>query len=349
MSGSESKHESGPGLGLVVTPAFLPDQLELSSLNPPFTRSIIYRIEDIDHLLRRCEPKPVLITINNECREVGGNWSGWSDVMREIAERYTAQQILGVCVGNEFDIYWANNEQDVPPSFAAELCRTAARWLRPKGIKVVATSVAGPRWIDYLTQLATLVGDDADWFDFHGYGQRPDGWVPTSWGFGNLSTSLQLARDICGKPVIMSEYGVKIADAGSEALVAVFMGLAYQTVVKLGCPLVAWFAWCDQIGAPTEQGTQAFGLRDADGQKRPAWNAFAKINRTSDTLLRWRGIIGDGLLQMMRVDGTQPAQRSSTWLPLGVTPSDVEECYGENGTRYVWLLQTDRGFRFRPS
>ena len=147
----------------------------------------------------------------------------------------------------------------------------------------------------------------------------------------------------------MSEYGVKIADAGSEALVAVFMGLAYQTVVKLGCPLVAWFAWCDQIGAPTEQGTQAFGLRDADGQKRPAWNAFAKINRTSDTLLRWRGIIGDGLLQMMRVDGTQPAQRSSTWLPLGVTPSDVEECYGENGTRYVWLLQTDRGFRFRPS
>ena len=63
----------------------------------------------------------------------------------------------------------------------------------------------------------------------------------------------------------------------------------------------------------------------------------------------WAGKIGSGLLDMMVDDDTQPAQRSSTWLPLGVTPSDVEEAYGENGTRYVWLLQTGVGYRFAPA
>ena len=269
--------------------------------------------------------------------------------MLEISQRYTPDQLVGVCVANELDLFWSRDPNDVPPEFAAELCRQASEHLRPRNIRVVAPSVASSRWVEYLTELSRLCSSYVDWFDFHGYGQRPDGWVPTTWGFGNLSTSLKLAQDVCGKPVIMSEYGVKIVDAGSEALVPIFMDLAYETIERVGCPLVAWFAWRDQIGAPSEQGLHAFGLRADDGRKRPAWDAFARINRRDDTLREWRGIIGDGLLQMMSYDKTRPAQRSSTWLPLGVTPSDVEECYGENGTRYTWLLGSNRGFRFRPS
>lgn len=357
---------NGLGLGLVITPAFFPSKLELTALNPTFQRSIIYKLADIDNLLLSQSygdgesVRKLLITVNNECAEVGGDWSGWNTTMREIAERYTSDQLLGVCVGNEFDSYWANNEQDVPPSFAAELCRTAVRWLRTKGIKVVATSVAGPRWIDYLAQLAELVGDDADWFDFHGYGQRPNGWSPASWGFGDLESSLKLAHGICGKPVIMSEYGVKITDAGSPERVAEFMRLASETLslasLRSFVLYVAWFAWRDQIGTPAEQGSHAFGLLDAGGVRRPAWEAFARINAgisgpdldTDTKLSAWYGKVGAGLLKMMLEDGTEPAQRRSSWLPLNAAPADIEECYGINGTRYYWFLAQNKGFRAKP-
>jgi lysozyme len=59
--------------------------------------------------------------------------------------------------------------------------------------------------------------------------------------------------------------------------------------------------------------------------------------------------IGTGLLDMMAADGTTPAQRASTWLPLGATPSDVETCYGANGVLYTWLLTVGAGYRYHPS
>jgi lysozyme len=63
----------------------------------------------------------------------------------------------------------------------------------------------------------------------------------------------------------------------------------------------------------------------------------------------YEGAIGSGLLEMMAADHTTPAQRGSTWLPLGVTPSDVESCYGANGTLYTWLLTVGKGFRYPPA
>lgn len=69
----------------------------------------------------------------------------------------------------------------------------------------------------------------------------------------------------------------------------------------------------------------------------------------ADPMAPWAGKVGSGLLEMMAVDGTKPAQRGSTWLPLGVTPSDVETCYGENGTLYYWLLTVGRGYRQKAS
>jgi hypothetical protein len=68
-----------------------------------------------------------------------------------------------------------------------------------------------------------------------------------------------------------------------------------------------------------------------------------------DPYAPWRPYIGSGLIQMMEQDGVLPAQASSTWLPLGKTPSDVEECYGQGGTRYVWLLTTGAGYRYPAS
>jgi hypothetical protein len=69
----------------------------------------------------------------------------------------------------------------------------------------------------------------------------------------------------------------------------------------------------------------------------------------NDPYAPWRGAVGSGLLDMMAADGVLPAQRSSTWLPLGVSPADVESCAGQNGTEYRWLLTVSHGYRYRPS
>lgn len=63
----------------------------------------------------------------------------------------------------------------------------------------------------------------------------------------------------------------------------------------------------------------------------------------------WEGYVGSGLLELMKADDTVPAQAMSTWLPLGAPAADVEQCYGENGTLYSWLLNPNRGYRHPPA
>lgn len=66
-----------------------------------------------------------------------------------------------------------------------------------------------------------------------------------------------------------------------------------------------------------------------------------------DPYAPWRPHVGSGLIEMMEQDSTLPAQRASTWLPLGVPPpSDIESCAGQNGTQYQWQLTTGRGYRY---
>jgi lysozyme len=67
-----------------------------------------------------------------------------------------------------------------------------------------------------------------------------------------------------------------------------------------------------------------------------------------DPYAQWAGLVGSGILEMMAVDATLPAQRASTFLPPGANPADVEQCFGQNGTNYVWLLAVNAGFRFYP-
>jgi len=70
----------------------------------------------------------------------------------------------------------------------------------------------------------------------------------------------------------------------------------------------------------------------------------------SDPFAAWRGKIGSGILEGMAADGTLPAVRQSTWLPLGApSPHDVEQAIGQNGTQYVWLLTVGRLERYAPS
>jgi hypothetical protein len=140
----------------------------------------------------------------------------------------------------------------------------------------------------------------------------------------------------------------------------------YQHPVAVGGR--AWYHWSGVRGydaanellllANPAPGWQGVGQTMSRGQFNQ-WGPFNAVRLThpaaeggsdvSDTT-PWEGKVGSGLLEMMTADNTLPAQRESTWLPLGhPPPSDIEECVGQNGTLYRWLLDTNQGFRYRPS
>jgi hypothetical protein len=328
--------------GLVVSPAYVPDRAEIERLHPTFVRSIIYRVADVERVTAL--GVPALITVNNECAEVRGDWSGWDSALREIVA--LRAKPFAVCVGNEFDLWWQDNPADVPPVFAAGLVKRAAAILRPAGIAVAATAVAGRTWQDYLAQMAALCRDDADYFDLHAYGQRPDGWGQPGWGFGDLRVALSRARELTGRPVIMSEYGVKIGDASGEGAVAELMQAADRTLRALGpdvCPLAAWFAWRDEIGAPAERGQAAFGLlEERTGRRRPAWQAFANINAQGGTVPTHQHIVGEGVLAEMARRSDSPASCEQYENGPHNTVAEFSRTFGRSGRQYVYVFDTGR-------
>jgi hypothetical protein len=82
---------------------------------------------------------------------------------------------------------------------------------------------------------------------------------------------------------------------------------------------------------------------EAEGSPRPP------VPPTTDPFGPWRGKVGTGLIELMAQDTTLPAQRSSTWLPLGgPSPADVEECLGQNMVLYRWALTVGKGARYDP-
>lgn len=336
-------------LGLVISPPWIPPADQIAELNPPFIRSIVYKVSDI-HLLARTG-RPLLLTVNNECLEVRGDWSGWDDAMQRIAVLAKALGVFAVCVGNEFDLFWNGNRADVPPGFAGDLVRRAARWLHPVGVKVVATSVASGAWQEYLPLMSEACRTDradpstcqADWFDLHAYGQRPDGWGRPGWMFGDLRPALIRAYELAGnRPVIMSEYGVKLGDAGGPLAVADFLLAADSTIRALGdgvCPMASWFTYRDEVGAPSERGAAAFGLLSDQGARRPAWAAYRTVN--SGGAMPDAYDVGAGLRAWMTERGDSPVA-NSTFLPLGRNPAQIECAYGKSGAEYRWSLVENR-------
>jgi len=331
---------------LVVSPGNLPSQAELLLLKPGKLRTILYEVRDCDRTAAL--GLPYIATVNNQCAEVRG-WTNWDGAIQQIADR--PRPPWGVEIGNEFDLYWQHNEADVPPEFAADLIQRAAQILRPRNIKVIATSVASARWQEYLARMADLCRDDVDYFNIHPYGQRPSGWGSAPWTHGELAYTISKAHDIAWKPIYCTEIGVKIGDAGSEDQVQWWMQAAAQTLIDLGpfvCNGASWFAWRDQIGAPYERGPQAFGLLREDGSRRPAWYRFAELPR-------FRGgpmpvfTVGDGVKQQMAAFGDEPAT-DEIYHPIGAAAGkhQYSETFGASGRRYVYIFAVNKTVTYSP-
>lgn len=256
-----------------------PDADEFGALSPRWMRTIVYDFESFDAALALVpEGTGIIAMINSETEGVGDDYSGWSDTIWRFAQRFAGRVHAVECI-NEWDLL------EIPAETAAECARQAAPILAEAGITCLLGSVAGPNWAAELALAIALLSEEErtalGGVCFHPYGQRAAGF-PADWGFGEIDAAVRTARDISGLPVWLTEFGIKIDDAGGDNGQARYLRRAFITLSRLDRSILGvacFFCWHDAVGAPHEQGGQAFGLRRLDHSQRPAWSTFADLLR----------------------------------------------------------------------
>jgi hypothetical protein len=221
--------------------------------------------------------------------------------------------------------------------------------------------------------------ESAQWM-LRAWGRSPDdGWMTQSLIDNGVMTPQLGLMDASGAGMagwLNQEYGEFGYLASNEASVD-FDDVADEAA-ELAHPLmIGGRAWCHWVGvrwydagrdvleiANSAGGYMGVGQTLSRGQwaslgafsmvrlAHPAAEGLADILPPPGLDYSWweqDGKVGSGLLAMMAEDATLPAQDWSTWLPLGRNPAQIEECVGQSGTVYRWLLATNTGHRYRPS
>lgn len=261
-------------LGLVVNARnAAPDATEIGALGltTGWIRTIVYDWRSFGAYLEQIDQRThVCALLNSETDGVGSDYAGWERAVRDFVQVFKGR-VAAVECGNELDIL------NVPVSVAAELVKVASPMLRAAGMKVILSSVAGPGWVDYLERLAAATKGYADYAGLHPYVKRAAGF-PDYPDWGELSDAIVTANEKSGLPVALTEYGIKIGDAGGSGGQAKYVARSIellQATSSARCPFACYFAWRDDIGGPDEHGQHAFGLRETGGFARVAWQAFA--------------------------------------------------------------------------
>jgi len=262
-----------------------PDAAALREIGPgvEWVSLFCYSFDQLDAMLAAIPPGVrVFVPVNNEWQEVRGDWSGWAQAMDDFAPRFKGRVHIVGC-GNELDLWhWqppiGKPQAHLTPEFAANLVNVAAGPLRAAGIKVAMSSVASGRWPDYLREMADGCRDMATFADLHLYVKRIDN-LPANPDWQEAQDALNVARDIAGLPVLSSEAGIKVDDAGGEDAQAEWgrrlVGLSRVYDGGTYCPLIL-FAYADGVGTDKEQGGQAFGMIAPDGRRKPLWREVQK-------------------------------------------------------------------------
>lgn len=290
----------------------------------------------------------VMVSLNNECTEVRGDWSGWERACNIIAATYDDRVRIVGC-GNELDLWHLQPPIGQPdprltPAFAAELVRRASPILRPAGIKVAMSSVASGSWPAYLADMARHCAGAADYCDLHLYAKALNG-VPVGAGWQTAQDALNEARRISGLPVIASEAGIKIDDAGGRNAQAQWAaGLG-----SLSAELVCSWCWHDRMASPGELGGQAFGARGLYGQAKPLWFALQQLFKgTGGTPVPGDGFsVGDGMRALMARRGDKPAA-NELYFKDANGRDQWSECMAASGRLYRYVFSTNTTHSFTP-
>jgi hypothetical protein len=212
-----------------------------------------------------------------------GEWDAYIDrlarrcgqIARELAQWKPAFQI------------WNEPDHPIHPGYAPTVreaifgrmmrkCFDAIKAVNP-GLSVIAGGLAtgDHTWLQRVVQ---SVGGNlpADAIAFHPYGQRPEhNWPRPDWFFGyvgNLLNNYYQAGG--GKPIWITEMGVKEQDIDNDRnKAAEFIRRYYNTMNTYFSNRVhhlIWFCYSDGM-VPT------FGLTDAAGNRKPAYDVFKQI------------------------------------------------------------------------
>jgi len=271
-----------PRFGICGNARFsLPSETELLELGCRGLRIFGYSLEQLSRALAVAQAERVVVTINNEWAEVKGDWSGLEKLCDSLARHPFNGQIWAVEVGNELDSWHYGEvspefppDSSLTPARAASFVKRAAPILRAGGLKVILSSVASSHWQEYLEELADLAGGAADYACLHPY-QSALGDVPGH-NWEQLHDKVIRASRLARLPVVLTEAGIKVGDAGGPARHALWCKRLVEyahSVPESICPFVCLFAWADAVGRADERGISGFGLRDEHDNKRPAWEA----------------------------------------------------------------------------
>ena len=286
------------GMPIMALPGLATGQWALPSvellarlgLRRGWLRTLVMDLDALPEQLRRLEyPPGVQVCILIEGQTGGANglnhdWARVNPVARWIAANLRGL-VHAVEVFNELDIWhWSppppfESSAILTPAFAASRVQQALGPLKDAGMLVIAPSVAGPWWTDYLTQMAAILGDGPDMYAFHPYGQRAYGVPTANTHWPELTMTLAQARALVPRPLAITEIGVKIGEAGGAAGQAAYVRALARLMAQTPADQVAfwnYFALQDSIGTDAEQQDQAFGLMLDSGTWRPAAFAFAE-------------------------------------------------------------------------
>lgn len=271
-----------PALGLCINARdAIPDRFEFAALGMGAGDWVRTNVDGslslVAMMLDLLPPEiSVMVTMNNQCAEVRADWSGWDDACRMVVNIAGLHpgRIKIVGSGNELDSYYYREEPRMSPAFAADLVRRAAPILRPAGIKVAMTGLASGSWPSYLADMAARCRGFADYADLHLYVKSIHR-IPEDPGWQTAAAALAQAAEISGLPVIASEAGIKVQDAGGPT----WQGRWAEGLGELQAELICYWCWHDKMASPGETGGSAFGARGLDGQAKPVWSVLQSLFR----------------------------------------------------------------------
>lgn len=276
---------SAVGLAAVY-PAAHPGRAEIASLAPAVLRIFTYSFDELDAALAEVPGGvQVVVTINNQWAEVANGWQGWQQAARDFGPRF-AGRVRYINLINEPDIWHRQPPVGKPdptltPEWCARMAALAAPHYHDAGIQVILPSVASGSWLPYLTRMAAEYKRQSNvpaWADLHGYVKRIDGHPPHE-HWQEMGEAFAQALEAAQMPVCSTETGWKVGDAGGLDAHAEAVGRFVRFARGLNPadhPFLTLFCWSDRAGAPGEQWDHGFGLRDPDGNPRPAWHAFSE-------------------------------------------------------------------------
>ena len=265
---------------------------ELRALGARLVRTVVYDFNHLESVLRDHPPDVrVIVVLDTRFPGIGRDLtdlSGWQDAVRELAKRFAGRVSALECL-NTWDTL------DIEAAYAVICARSAARILRDtgSGIACLLGSVAGPRWVARLHDVARLLtGADRDLLAgvcFHPHRKNARGFPGFDhprYEHGEIDVAVQDAHDIVQLPIWVTELGVRLGQAGGETGQARYLSDAFDLVGALPRDVLAaaiYRCWWDPVGAPHERGEHAFGLRredlfdaELDAMPRQAWYAFAE-------------------------------------------------------------------------